>query len=380
MMNTTQLLEDVTETGPLQPAALPILATANDVRELVQFLKKRPSGVCVSDVSQPIKKRIFYHKKIAAYEFWGIVTKTGEHLKLSPLGWKFAESLEPEAQIYRKLISETVPYRSFLEQLYRQQIDVITHEDVANFWVQHHPGSVVLRDGSVASGPVVCFFHLCQAAELGTMTIGKRGQPARLRILRNELRAFIEQAPLSDMQVGPSNVTAIYEQSILNSLTQSKRLRIYISAPKEDTEFANQISEILLLNDIDSEIVSRNEAAGSGIVSDEALAALRRCQAAIIVVPRDNGSGNLPSNLKLVFNEISAAFVLYQRRVMLLCEESTVLPANLKNLEFCTYDNVTPTWTTCIALLKVIKGFHKQLFSDLRFNGFAPDGEELFCA
>lgn len=363
-MNMTQLLDEVAEIDALQPATLPILATANDVRELVQFLKKRPAGVSISDVSQPIKKRIFYHKKVAAYEFWGIVSKKGEHLKLSPLGWKFAESLEPEAQIYRKLLTETVPYRSFLEELYRQQADVVTHEDVAHFWLEHHPGSVILQDGVAASGPVVCFFHLCQAAELGTMTIGKRGQPARLRILRDELRGYIEQPPSSDMQLEPHNVTAIYEQTILNSFRQARRLRVYVSVSKEDTEFANQISEILFLNDIDSEIVFRNGADGCAIVSDEALAALRRCQAAIIVVPRDRGLG-VSSNLELALNEISAAFVLYQRRVMLLCEEKTVIPANLKDLEFCTYDGDTPTWNTCIDLLKVVKGFHNSC-SDLR--------------
>lgn len=358
-----QLPGEGTEIDTMQIAALPILATANDVRELVQFLKKRPSGVCISDVSQPIKKRIFYHKKVAAYEFWGIVSKSGEHLELSPLGWKFAQSLEPEAQIYRRLLTETAPYRSFLEHLYRHHVDVITHEDVAQYWLDHHPGSVILQDGVVASGPVVCFFHLCQAAELGTMTIGKRGQPARLRILRDELGAYVEQAPSSEMDVESATVTAVYKQTILNSFSGLKRLRIFISVPKEDTSFANQIAEILFLNDIDSEIVSRNDLYGPGIVSEEALVALRRCQAAIIVVPHDKTTGDDaagPAVNELVLNEISAAFVLYQRRVMLLCDARTQLPANLKDLEFCTYEGDAPTWNTCIDLLKVVKGFHKQ--------------------
>ena len=359
----SHLLEHAVETGVLPTANLPILATANDVRELVQFLKKRPSGVCISDISQPIKKRVFYHPKVAAYEYWGIISKRGEHLKLSPLGWKFAESLEPEAQIYRKLLAQTAPYRAFLEELHRQQVDVITHADVAQYWLEHHPGAVILREGVVASGPVVCFFHLCQAAELGTMTIGKRGQPARLRILRDELRTYLEQTPWFDADNAPYSLAAVHEQTNLNTFSGLQRSRIYISAPNEHIAFAKQISEILELNDIDSEIVSRDGSRESDIVSEKALTALRRCHAAIIIVPNGNHTEDLAAHAAVgerILNEISAAFVLYERRVVLLSDASTPLPANLEDLECCTYDGVSPTWNTCIELLKVIKGFHKR--------------------
>ncbi len=56
----------------MRDIALPTLTTANDVRELVQYLKKRPDGVIVSEVAQPIKKRIFYPPKVSAYEALGV--------------------------------------------------------------------------------------------------------------------------------------------------------------------------------------------------------------------------------------------------------------------------------------------------------------------
>ncbi len=58
----------------------PILATANDVREVVQYLKKRPDGVDISEVPQPIKKRVFYPPKVTAYESWGIVGRKRDRL------------------------------------------------------------------------------------------------------------------------------------------------------------------------------------------------------------------------------------------------------------------------------------------------------------
>ncbi len=69
-----------------------------------------------------------------------------------------------------------------------QEMDVFSNSEVAEYWKENYPDG--LDDDRTSGGSVVCFFHMCQAAELGTMTIGKRGHPARLRILRDELSAY----------------------------------------------------------------------------------------------------------------------------------------------------------------------------------------------
>ena len=68
-------------------AALPILATADDAREVVQFLKKKPEGITIIEASDAIRKRLFDPRKVAAYELWGIVSRNGDRMKLSQLGW-----------------------------------------------------------------------------------------------------------------------------------------------------------------------------------------------------------------------------------------------------------------------------------------------------
>lgn len=40
----------------------------------------------------------------------------------------------------------------------------------------------------------VCFFHLCQAAGIGTLMVGRRGQPTRLEINRENLSQFIAES------------------------------------------------------------------------------------------------------------------------------------------------------------------------------------------
>ena len=82
---------------------LPMLATANDVREVVQYLKKRPEGVNIFEVAQPIKKRIFYLPKVAAYEAWGIVTRKDDRLTLAPQGWAIRSISRARSVVFSRI-------------------------------------------------------------------------------------------------------------------------------------------------------------------------------------------------------------------------------------------------------------------------------------
>src|SRR5687768_13593702 len=68
--NALRLLSQASDDAPL---ALPILATAGDIREVVQFLKKKPRGVTIVEAMDADKKRVFEPRKVTAYEFWGII-------------------------------------------------------------------------------------------------------------------------------------------------------------------------------------------------------------------------------------------------------------------------------------------------------------------
>ena len=159
----------------------PRLATANDVRELVQYLKRRPEGVNIHDVPQPIKKRIYYPTKTASYEYWGLITVKRDRVTLTTLGWEFARSLEPEAKAYRELINATSFYRAALEWIKSERFDVVKQDELANYWQKEFAWVFLNSSANDLTRSVVTFFHLCQAAELGAMTIGKRGLPARMR-------------------------------------------------------------------------------------------------------------------------------------------------------------------------------------------------------
>jgi len=64
--------------------ALPVLTTAEDVRELVRFLKNKPTGATIAEAKAALKKQVLDPRKMTAYTLWGFVTKEGERLKLTP--------------------------------------------------------------------------------------------------------------------------------------------------------------------------------------------------------------------------------------------------------------------------------------------------------
>src|SRR5438045_1705360 len=113
--------------------ALPVLTTVEDVRSIVSYLKTKPTGATAAEI-KPILKQVSDGRKISAYLQWGIVTKEGERLKLTDLGWQLARNPESEVQVLRAAIDRIQPYRSALEWVHHQGITQVTNVEVAAFW------------------------------------------------------------------------------------------------------------------------------------------------------------------------------------------------------------------------------------------------------
>src|SRR5205085_10456988 len=234
MRHTLQVLKGIepeVEHSSAQPL-LPLLATANDVRGVVQYLRKRPEGVTLSEAIDAIKKQVFEPAKIAAYEALNLIEQEGNLLKLTPLGWDLARSLEPETRAFCAILGRIEPYHSALVWAQRRQLDYLIHPDVAAYWREHHPQVLGINTPKMIEANVGCFFQLCQAAALGTNIIGKKGQPTRLRFDREALAAYVLGArahiksgaaqALSEAGARGSEANAINSYSMPTSETMSE--------------------------------------------------------------------------------------------------------------------------------------------------------------
>src|SRR5262245_14837809 len=163
-----EYFNQIKEVAPLQS----MVTTANDIRDAVGILKKRADGLSLVEGMDAFRKRILNPQKIAVYEYWGIIKRQSDRLSLSPLGWELARRIKPVVSLFRAIIDSIPLYRSALEWIDKQSFDRISHPQVIAHWVESFSSTV--RDGreNAIKMNAISFFHLCQAAEFGTVTLG----------------------------------------------------------------------------------------------------------------------------------------------------------------------------------------------------------------
>ncbi len=355
--------------------SLPILTTSDDVRAIVNYLRTKPTGATLAESKAVVQKQVLDSRKLSAFQAWGIIVKEGEKFKLAPLGWEMARKTKTEEEIFREILDSIVPYRSVLEWVFHQKLDTVTNVDIAAHWHEHHPDSLGTDNENSIKDQAVCFFRICDSAKIGQLTIGRRGQTTRLNFDRNSLSGYIEAGPsappwtekideiLEGSEEPPSETPkAVPEPEASVSIEPSprKELRVFISHGKT-TELVEQVETMLSLADIQSEVAVKEETAAIP-VPDKVFNAMRRCMAGIIIVSAEEGNKDSDGRYQINANvliEIGAAFVLYDRKVVLLWDKRLPIPSNLQGLYRCEFEGDDLTWGAGMKLMKAIKGFKK---------------------
>ncbi len=345
-----------------QSSGLPVLATPGDVREVVQLLKSRPEGIPIVEATDAVRKRLFDARKVTAYELWGIISRVGDRIKLDLLGWELARTLEPQTRIFRTILDDVKPYRAMLELIQRKGLELVTFADVANYWEPFYAEPDTDSAARDLESGVACFFQLCHAAEIGTTTVGRKGQPTRLRVNQKELASFLRHYPAhSDSESAPDEESLIEVEAeadvqlpvgagLLNPV------RLFISFSEHST-MVERLQEALRLSGMECEAVQRDSSLGTP-VAPATLEGMRRCQIGLILVTsadvRRDAAGNetLATTLQI---EIGSAFVHFARRVVLLCGKHVPMAENLKDLSRCEFEGDELNWDTGIEVLRAIK-------------------------
>lgn len=338
-----------------QEVSLPILATANDLREVVKFFKHKPNGVSVIEMTNAEPRRVFDARKIAAYEFWGIISHADERFLLTPLGEELAKNTEAECEIHRRILRSVPAYLRAVEWIYRQNMKIATYLDVANFW-QLSGGELGLsrQNDENIEAVIVSLFSLCHAAELGTATVGKRGQPARLSIRLDQIKAFLD-APIESVEFVPQTVfnrPSVYQ---FDKISSENVNRVYISAGSREHESEN-LRAALELADFES------IAFGIGIYENGFLplaqrAAMKQCQAAIFLLDEKDcreQDGKIMLRCDRV-TEISIAQALFNERVIVLWNSNENPPKVFNQTGFNVFNGDVADWESNVKLVRCLK-------------------------
>lgn len=366
--------------------SLPILTTIDDVGSIVSYLKTKPTGASLAEAKAVVKKQVLDPRKITAFTFWEIVSKEGDRLKLSKRGWDLARNSRPDTDIFGEILGSIPPYRSVLEWAFHQKMATITNVDVAAHWHEHHTSDSGEVKETTLKDQAVCFFHLSQAAGIGKLFIGRRGQQTRLEINKAALEAFVQGGPSEPPWSSPTGVEEVSPETegseLESSIPETKstreqsahqepdghasrndaaqQLRVFISHGK-NMEIVEQVETMLGMADIEYEIAVAEETPAIP-VPEKVFEAMRRCTAAVIVVSVEegskNGSGDYTVNQNVLI-EIGAAFVLYSRKVVLVWDKRIHVPSNLQGLYRCEFEGDELSWKAGMKLMKAIKEFKK---------------------
>ncbi|MCO4239738.1 nucleotide-binding protein [Pseudarthrobacter sp. MDT3-28] len=372
--------------------SLPIKTTLDDVRAVVSYLKTKPAGATVLEAKAVVDNKILDTRKLKAYQTWDLVSMDNDRFKLTEKGRRLARGSVEEPTVFREVVNAVPAYRNSIEWAFHQGFTELTVDDLAANWHEHHLDSVGSEHEATLKGAVTCFFSVASGAGLGAYKLGRGGGTTRLELDSEAVKALVEEGPsappwedptadmdevsVSDLD-GDEDGTVGGGSNAGSEVAQSNQMTATTAAPRQQDEYADelrvfishgknmevvdQVKTVLEMADIKAEVAVESESAAIP-VPDKVFGAMRNCNAGIICVSGEASSDD-PQSFTLnqnVLIEIGAAFVLYDKRVVLLWDKRVPVPSNLQGLYRCEFEGNELSWPSGMKLMKAILGFKKK--------------------
>jgi hypothetical protein len=346
--------------------SLPVLATSNDAREVVRFLRNKPSGLSFAEILSLEPRRIFEPRKIEAYESWGIIQREGERIKLTALGNKLSEMVASENEIFEEVLSSIPIYVEIIKWIDRQKIKLVTHPDINDFFTQLQQKGQYIK---ISEAEVVSFFSICHAAELGVATVGKRGQPARLRVDSRRIEEFLsgdKSKPKAVKFNFNQRASSPYSLNGQENYPKSSIIqRVYISGAP-DTKIAENLYGALELADFESIIFNEDEK--DDYLQSGRLQKMHLCQAGVIIINDEDCFSD--SNEKTVIKserltETTAAAGLFNWRIVIIWNSELPIPDYLQSYNLQLLVNDSDNFKLSYQTVKLLKEMKYLLINQI---------------
>jgi predicted nucleotide-binding protein len=358
---------------------LPVKGTPEDVKMIVDYLKTKATGVSLAEAKATIDPRHLDSRKMSSYATWGLIVHEEGILKLTNFGRRLGRaSSGSRNELFGEIVRNVRAYRIAAEWIFHNGFEVITAVDLAAHWVGHIPEELETTSEKSIREQATAFFRIAEAAGLGTYIIGRRQHPTRLEVAREPLSQLIAQIgfegprPVSEEIVDTTSVLLQEEAEVAEAVEREvaeepaveeavpEKLHVFI-AHSENVEILEQVKTMLELADLEFEIAEEEETTAIP-VPDKVLTAMKRSNAAVICVTADEemmleeGSYSINQNVLI---EIGAAFVLYDKRVILVWDTRVPVPSNLQGLYRCEFEGNELSWSAGMKLMKAVNEFKK---------------------
>lgn len=365
--------------------SLPMRATVEDIDAICGYLATKPTGATRAEIRAVVDKKHLDTRKMAALKVWGLVDEGSERLKITEKGREAVrDSGAHRSNVLRDVIRQTNPYVGLIERVVHRQEKTLHATDIAAHWYEHFSGEVSGTE-SVLNSQTLCFLHIAQGADLGVLTIGRKGLQTRFDFDTDAVRTFFEdstgmhETPMeSDDKSQADDDDEVVEDWELGETTEPTTVntadrgeipisnagnRVFITHGK-NLKILEQVKQIVEFGKFEPIVAMERETAAMP-VPQKVMADMRTCDAAVIHVSAErelyDADGTLvPQINENVLIEIGAAMALYEKRFVLLVEEGVSLPSNLQGLYECRYSGEELSMTAFMKLLEAFNDFRSQ--------------------
>jgi predicted nucleotide-binding protein len=327
--------------------ALPVRATIYDVETICAYLLTKPTGATTNEAKVVLDAGVLDPRKVAAFKFWGLIDDSTGKMRLTDRGRAVAKDKGVrKAPFLRTALAEIPAYRAIVERCVHRAELTVGATEVSAHWHEHFRSEASDSD-DIINQQAICFFQLAEAADLGSLIVGRKGQPTRFEFDDANARAFVEgseSAPVTATQTDSaeqsSNATSEAPQSSkqpahASVFSPNNGNRVFITHGK-NKKILEQIKRTIVSVGLEPVVSIQHETAAKP-VPQKVMDDMRNCGAAVIHVgsevdPTDrDGKGNRQINPNVLI-EIGAAMALYRDRFVLVVEEGIDLPSNLQGL------------------------------------------------
>ncbi len=350
--------------------ALPLCTTPDDVKKMVAFLSRKPSGVGIDDARKVLGETLVDNRKIATLQALHIVHRENGKLKLTQdIGRVLSRANDQEfAELLRKTLAGIPAYSSCLEWTYHKNLSELTTADLGAFWHDHFREELGTEIEREITQRAVCFFQLASGAALGKFLVGRKGQQTRLVVDRAAIEVFLHAGQFDDLaEESLSGVGATTQELDANQAddalaksSQSVTAALLSPSSKAVNEVIDnaggngifvghgknkkpleQLKVILDQFKIPYRVAVEEPNLGRPI-SEKVRETMRSCDCAILIFTadeelfdKDGHSIWRPS--ENVVHELGASGLLFGKRIVILKEDGVSFPSNFRDIGYISF-------------------------------------------
>jgi len=353
---------------------LPIRTTVVDIDSICGYLITKPTGASLVEAKAVLNQKVLDARKLSAFKTWGLIEENGGgKMRLTERGRLVAKDKGARrSQALKEAVASIRAYAAIVERAIHRNETTFTTTEVATHWHQHFKADASGSD-RILNDQAVCFFQIAEGADLGKLTIGRKGQPTRFVFDEANARAFITDAEMgaeigeeetrveiADFSSSPPDKDPSTSGPAAPGKISERGNKVFITHGK-NKKILEQVKELVAFGKFEPVVAQERETAAKP-VPDKVMDEMRSCHAAVIHVGvegvlLDREGNEYPQVSGNVLIEIGAAMALYGRNFILLVEDGAKLPSNLQGLYECRYSGDELNMPATMKLLKAFNEF-----------------------